>query len=373
MPLRFSFLPSFPFLFLDYYFLLFLILIFSFSHFLIFSFSLFSRLVSSQVKDVVDYKTGMYDIVLTIKKIGVIVVQKIESDGREVQGAPFNITVRRNYSAIAQNQIQGQPIPNATFKGVWGIAVDTRDNVYVVDTDEHSVLVFDSERQTQVRRITCKQEGATLPFPRGVTITSNDEVAVVCNNLGRVQIFGKESDNQPIEEVGEVGNGPAQLQKPRGICLGPKNELVVVDTNNHRLQKINVETKQFQAIGARGKNPHQYFFPASVAFFKDTYVVSDCDNHRVSLAKGDGATFNVFGGNGKGDGEFGRPTGVAVDAFGNIFVADMDNNRIQVFDSKGTFITKFGDSQLNGPRGVAVDSTGKVFVADFGNGRVVAF
>ena len=64
-----------------------------------------------------------------------------------------------------------------------------------------------------------------------------------------------------------------------------------------------------------------------------------------------------------------RLDGVAVDGSGNVFVADQLNNRIQVFDNTGTFLTTWGslgsgDGQFNDPAGVAVDGSGNVFVAD---------
>ena len=59
-------------------------------------------------------------------------------------------------------------------------------------------------------------------------------------------------------------------------------------------------------------------------------------------------------------------------------MADFGNNRIQKFNSNGTFITKWGsdgtaDGQFSGPAGVAVDSSGNVYVADLGNNRIQKF
>ena len=57
---------------------------------------------------------------------------------------------------------------------------------------------------------------------------------------------------------------------------------------------------------------------------------------------------------------------------------DSKNNRIQKFDSNGTFITKWGsegsdDGQFDGPKGIAIDSLVKVYVTDEGNNRVEVF
>jgi tripartite motif-containing protein 71 len=70
-----------------------------------------------------------------------------------------------------------------------------------------------------------------------------------------------------------------------------------------------------------------------------------------------------WGSYGSGYGQFNGPWGVAVDAAGNVYVADTGNHRIQKFDSSGKFLAQWG-GLLNGPSGVAVDWAGNVYVAD---------
>jgi DNA-binding beta-propeller fold protein YncE len=83
-----------------------------------------------------------------------------------------------------------------------------------------------------------------------------------------------------------------------------------------------------------------------------------------------------WGGIGDAPGEFDTPLGVAVDANGNIYVADTGNNRIQKFTSRGGFVTQWGssgDGWLRGPTDVALDPSGNVYVADERNGRIQKF
>ena len=81
---------------------------------------------------------------------------------------------------------------------------------------------------------------------------------------------------------------------------------------------------------------------------------------------------------GSGDGQFLWPLGIAVDGAGYIFVADAYGNRVQKFNSIGTFVTKWGsegsgDGQFKLPDGIAVDGTGNVYVADTNNHRIEKF
>jgi DNA-binding beta-propeller fold protein YncE len=78
------------------------------------------------------------------------------------------------------------------------------------------------------------------------------------------------------------------------------------------------------------------------------------------------------------NGKFERPWGIAVDRWGNVFVNDRLNRRIQKFDSEGTFLGKWGESgvgagQFVGATDVAVDAAGNVYVADMGNHRIQKF
>ena len=79
---------------------------------------------------------------------------------------------------------------------------------------------------------------------------------------------------------------------------------------------------------------------------------------------------NMFdGGRGSDKGQFDAPTGIAVDAKGNVFVADTNNGRIEKFSSTGTFLAGIGVKgtgygQLGAPNGIAIDRTGNIYVAD---------
>src|ERR1035437_4048861 len=81
---------------------------------------------------------------------------------------------------------------------------------------------------------------------------------------------------------------------------------------------------------------------------------------------------------GSDNGQFIHASGIAVDSFGNVYVADSGNNRIQKFDSSYTYLTHLGtlgsgNGQFNNASGIAVDSLGNVYVADSGNNRIQKF
>jgi DNA-binding beta-propeller fold protein YncE len=77
-------------------------------------------------------------------------------------------------------------------------------------------------------------------------------------------------------------------------------------------------------------------------------------------------------------GKFNNPAGVAIDSEDNVYITDVNNNRIQKFTSDGTFITSWGsegegEGQFSEPEGIDIDPEGNVYVADTGNFRIQVF
>ena len=100
----------------------------------------------------------------------------------------------------------------------------------------------------------------------------------------------------------------------------------------------------------------------------------DAANQRIQKFTPDGGWWNAWGTPGNGAGQFTSPGGIAVDAAGNVYVADTGNHRVEKFSTTGAFLEQwdgnFGDGPFNTPRGLAVDSAGFVYVADAVTNRV---
>ncbi len=109
----------------------------------------------------------------------------------------------------------------------------------------------------------------------------------------------------------------------------------------------------------------------------NVYVV-DSGNNRIQKFDSNGTYLSQFGSSGSGNGQFTSPQGIAVDTAGNIYVADSANQRIEKFDSNGNFLFKFGTpgstpGLLGNTYGVAVDTAGNIYVADPNNNRIQKF
>jgi hypothetical protein len=110
--------------------------------------------------------------------------------------------------------------------------------------------------------------------------------------------------------------------------------------------------------------------PASIAVFGEERAIADFYNHRILYFNG--ADWISIGTEGKDAGQFYYPTDVQI-TDQNIWVADAYNNRIQLFDKRGTFVRMIGvDQKMNAATGLYVSET-QVFVTDFENHRLLVF
>jgi len=108
------------------------------------------------------------------------------------------------------------------------------------------------------------------------------------------------------------------------------------------------------------------------------YVGDFGENNRIQKFDSNGTFITKWGAPGARDGQFLNPIGLVADSSDNIYVADRGNNCVQKFDSNGTFITKWGtsgagDGQFELPVGIATDSSGNVYVVDRGNSQIQVF
>jgi DNA-binding beta-propeller fold protein YncE len=175
-------------------------------------------------------------------------------------------------------------------------------------------------------------------FPRGIAADPTGNILVSDTNNGRIQKFAP--TGVFLSLFGKPGRGPGEFQDPNGLAVDSKGNIYVADTGNHRVQKLAPDGR-FLAEW-RGPDPG-FYGPRDIWISSDdsVYVV---DQGRARVAKLDlnGKTLAVWGTQGTGDGQFSEPTTVAADAKRDrVYVADPRNRRIQVFDTKGTFLTKW--------------------------------
>ena len=261
--------------------------------------------------------------------------------------------------------------------GPYGIAIDSKGSVYVADQRVGAVFIFNTEtRDCQMIR-----NGAEAHFGwiNGLAIDDDDRLFVSDGKMHRVLIF-----NTKHAVEGQITDG---LMDPVGLAIDTSNRfLYVVDTQQDQVIVYDADTlKLLRRIGTGGKNhfltsPGDFGAPQGVAVDQDGNVyVTDTMNNRVEIFDADGNFLSTFGKAGDGPGYFARPKGIAVDGDGHIWVADQMQDRLQVFNRDGQLLTYIGTGhgelpgQFKSLTAVAIDKQNRVFTTEQEPGRLQIF
>jgi len=178
----------------------------------------------------------------------------------------------------------------------------------------------------------------------------------------------------------------AELSAPRGLALAPDGSIYVADTGNSRIVRFDANGNILTTWGSRTPDgqsppaPGTFVEPWGVALdARGNVYVADTWNHRVQKFDENGKFLLEWGssaGTGGGPDRFWGPRGIAAGADGRVYLTDTGNKRVVVFDANGKFLQEFnaeGDGSLDEPVGVASGADGRVYVADTWNLRVAVF
>ena len=169
------------------------------------------------------------------------------------------------------------------------------------------------------------------------------------------------------------------LDKPFGIAVREGGQMVVVEHGRHCISVIsgNGEKKSF---GTHGSAPGQFKNHEAVAIDAGgNILVADSYNHRIQQLLSTGKYLRTVGARGSGPLQFQYPGGIAVHPQTHkVYVADWANHRIQVLNSDLTYSSSFGrkgsnNGEFDCPRDLSTDSDGNVYVADRYNHRIQVF
>jgi sugar lactone lactonase YvrE len=295
----------------------------------------------------------------------------------------------------------------ARFDRPYGIAVDAAGNVYVADTDNNRIrkissagLVSTLAGSGTAGYLDAFGTSAEFDGPYGIAVDAAGYVYVA--DLDRIRKISPAGYVTTLAGDGTAAyaDGPgasAQFNSPCGVAVDAAGNVYVADSANNRIRKISpagmVSTLAGDGTGAYADGfgtAAQFQDPFGVAVDAAGNVyVADSTNCRIRKISPAGYV-TTLAGNGTAayaDGfgtaaQFNHPFGIAVDAVGNVYVADSTNCRIRKISPAGMVSTLAGDgtsgftdgpgtsARFNLPFGVAVDTAGNVYVGDEGNNRI---
>lgn len=279
---------------------------------------------------------------------------------QQEQPTTFNIT-----TIVGGGLGDGLPAQAASLAGPSALAVDAMGNIFIADAENHRVRKIDPSG-TITTVVGTGVEGfsgdggppemAQLRFPRGLAFDKDGNLLIADTGNNRIRRLEKMEDKIVINTL--AGSGPsgfagdggpakdAQLNGPRGIAVDASGNIFIADTGNHRIRQID-------------------------------------GTLRISTIAGDGTRGFAGDGEDATKARLNTPVAVAVSSTGDLYIADTANNRIRrvsagkistvagtgfpIFSGDGGPATAAG---LNAPLGLLFDSLGNLLIADSGNNRI---
>jgi len=327
-------------------------------------------------------------------------------------------------SGVAGFLGDGGAATSARVSNPFGVAVDSAGNIVISDFNNNRLRRVAPAGTTNAGTISTIAGNGTVGFAGdgGVATSAmlNTPFGVASDRAGNLLVA--DLNNNRIRRISPsgsiatmVGNGTAgfagdggqaggaQLRSPSDVAVDSSGNIYIADSTNFRVRRITPDgqittiagrgTSGFSGDGGPATNA-QFNPPEGIAVDGSGNIfIADQTNHRIRKVAPSGIV-TTYAGTGTagaaGDGgsatsaQLNNPVGVAVDALGNVFIADTNNHRVRIVDASGVISTLAGTgvagfsgdggpasaAQLNTPSGVAFDLNGNLLIADTNNSRI---
>ncbi|HYL81177.1 MAG TPA: peptidyl-alpha-hydroxyglycine alpha-amidating lyase family protein, partial [Candidatus Acidoferrum sp.] len=208
----------------------------------------------------------------------------------------------------------------------------------------------------------------------GVAVDSRDRVYLMTRQDARVIVY--ERDGSFVASWGEGIFTP----RTHGIAVGPDDMVYTVDDGDHTVRKFTPDGKQVMMIGTPGKATDTGYDGKSIASIKkggppfnrptdvtvapdgEIYVCDGYGNARVHRFTAEGKLLQSWGEPGNGPGEFHLPHGIGISPDNRVFVTDRENDRIQIFSREGQFLDMW--THVQRPTDISFDKEGRMYVSE---------
>ncbi|HHY14170.1 MAG TPA: hypothetical protein GX526_05990, partial [Thermoanaerobacterales bacterium] len=283
------------------------------------------------------------------------------------------------------------------YIGPSGLSLDSDDNIYVSDTINNRIQIFDKNGK-YLKKITNDDVKGVFTHLLDVKVDSGGYIYVT--DAGSYYIFKLDQKGEIIERIGGRGGQKGKFgilgdtggnYGPSALSISEDGLLYAVDPYNHRVQAFKDDGQFVYSIESE-ENEAAFIYPnkISIGSNKDIYITSgdiyieDPLNFRVLKFNEDGTPLHQYV-SGYNMGIFVCPQSTIISPKGYVYVLDLD--MVQIFNTKNTFYTSFGGRGSNpgdfgvivsyffelGPGAMTFDKKGKLLIADKYNDRIQKF
>ena len=297
----------------------------------------------------------------------------------------------------------------ASFNNPYSVAVDASGNVYVADAQNNKIrkvtsagVVTTFAGSGSAGSTDATGTAASFNFPTGVAVDAGGNVYVADASSHKIRKITSAGAVTTIAGSGSIGSTDAtgtaaSFNYPYGVAVDAAGNVYVADNSNHKIRKVTAAgvVTTLAGSGSIGSTDAtgtaaSFNYPTSVAVDAGGNVYcADNNNHKIRKVTSVGVVTTLAGSGNSGSidatgtaASFNYPFGVAVDASGNVYVGDQNNQKIRMVTSLGVVTTLAGSGSQGSinatgtaasfylPSGLAVDASGYIYVGDRGNNKI---
>ena len=278
---------------------------------------------------------------------------EMKINGDTLANSPFTVAVKERELTVV-GKLDLKLLEGERVDDLFGIAVNTKGNIAVTDNGKNCVYIFDKNGKC-LRKIGAKGE---FKDPSGLTYLNDDEILIADTNNNRIQQINIQTGSV-VKTFGKEGEGTREFNLPTDVCLDEERRIVVTEFSSRTIQVMSCQGETISIFGNIG--PEELEQPWRCLPYKNKFFVSDSGNHCIKVFDKSGTFLHKFGKQGNQDGQFNNPSGLLIDSSNNLLVCDQWNDRVQQFSLDGRFTGK-SSTHLPHPHGIAATPDGRIFV-----------
>jgi DNA-binding beta-propeller fold protein YncE len=243
---------------------------------------------------------------------------------------------------------------------------DIEGSKYLIKPGAHSIAKISENRnpEWEIGGVAGAEEGA-FNLPVRMTADHQENLYVVDSGNHRIVVLDNSGNFQ--FHIGGYGDGDGDLNSPNDLALDQAGNLYLCDALNHRIQIFDAMGKPVFRFGELGFEGNALNLPCSIAVAKDKSLhVVDAGNARVQIYDTKGSYLGSYGSPGAAQGQFIKPCAIETDEIGFSYVADSVQGTVQVFDADGkyesTITVEFPEGSLAVPMDLTWDPFGGLYI-----------
>ena len=204
--------------------------------------------------------------------------------------------------------------------------------------------------------------------PMYIAFSDNGDMFVTSESDHCIHVYNNSGKKKTT--IGSEGSGELQFNEPQGIAI-TGDVVYVAEYGGHRIHKLTTGGEFLGTFGKSGSDVGHFNCPFDIQISPDGKVyVADGENNRVQVFHPDWTYSHVIDGNVSGDGSFTSPEVLAFDLSGNVHMGSYYSSSVKVFTPSGQFVRQY---DINSPEGIAIDPSGYSLVNSYDNGTLSIF